>query len=136
MVNGYNIKLELGGKTIVGRTSDELNISAITKESITKDDAGVKRVAVTGHDVTLKASALLEVGDTTATKMDRDDIIAQALKTGADAVIAITYSCQNGDTYAGNAIITGYSESSSAEADADTSLSVDLQITGAFTKQS
>lgn len=138
MVKGYNIKLTIGGKTLVGRTTDELSISAQTKESITKDDAGVKRIAVVGHDVTLSASALVSVDTEStsgSTKLDRDAVIALALKTGTEAEVAIEYACEGGDTYAGNAIITGYSESSSADDSTDTTLSLNLQITGSFTKK-
>lgn len=135
MVDGYNISLTLGGKTILGRTQDDLTIAAVVKESITKDDAGVVQKKVVRHDISFKVSALLEVGNSTTTKMDRDDVIEYALKTGADAVLAVVYSCAGGDNYAGNAIITGYSESSSAAVDADTTISLDLQIVGAFTKQ-
>ena len=36
MVNGYNISLKIGGKTIVGRTQDDLTIAATVKESLDK----------------------------------------------------------------------------------------------------
>ena len=136
MVLGYNIKLTIGGKTLAGRTQDSLNISAITKESITKDDNGKKQVAVVGHDVTFSVSALMEIisaGE--ATKLDRDDVIALSLKTGAEAVVAIEYALEGGDTYQGNAVITGYTEDSSASADSDTTVSLNLQVTGDFTKK-
>lgn len=136
MVLGYNIKLTIGGKTLAGRTQDSLNIAAITKESITKDDNGKKQVAVVGHDVTFSVSALMEIlSATESTKMDRDDIIELALKTGDDAVVAIEYAVTGGDTYKGNAVITGYTEDSSASADSDTTVSLTLQVTGDFTKK-
>ena len=136
MVLGYNIKLTIGGKTLAGRTQDSLNISAITKESITKDDNGKKQIAVVGHDVTFSVSALMEIisaGE--ATKLDRDDVIALSLKTGDEAVVAIEYALEGGDTYQGNAVITGYTEGSSASADSDTTVSLNLQVTGDFTKK-
>ena len=136
MVLGYNIKLTIGGKTLAGRTQASLNISAITKESITKDDNGKKQIAVVGHDVTFSVSALMEIisaGE--ATKLDRDDVIALSLKTGAEAVVAIEYALEGGDTYQGNAVITGYTEDSSASADSDTTVSLNLQVTGDFTKK-
>ena len=136
MVLGYNIKLTIGGKTLAGRTQDSLNISAITKESITKDDNGKKQIAVVGHNVTFSVSALMEIisaGE--ATKLDRDDVIALSLKTGDEAVVAIEYALEGGDTYQGNAVITGYTEDSSASADSDTTVSLNLQVTGDFTKK-
>lgn len=131
MVEGYNISITIGGKTILGRTQEDLNISAVTKSSITKDDAGVQQESVVRHDVTLRVAALLSL-DNGTTKLDRDDVIALALTTGTSAVVAVTYTCSGGATYGGNAIITGYSETSSAEVDSDTTLSLDLKITGAF----
>lgn len=136
MVLGYNVSLSLNSKTLLGRTQEDLNISARTKESITKDDNGVKSVAVTGHDITFAVSALMDFNPSTgATKLDRDDVIALALKTGAEAVIPFTYTATGGDTYNGNVIITGYSESTSADPDTDSTVSLNLQVTGAMTKQ-
>lgn len=135
MVEGYNIALNINSKTVLGRTQEDLTISAVVKESITKDDNGVTQRSVVRHDVTFRVAALLSMNATgETTKLDRDDVIALALATGSTAVVPVQYLCQGGDTYGGNAIITGYSESSSADADADTTLSLDLQITGAFSK--
>lgn len=135
MIAGYNIALQIGGKTLLGRTQDDLSISAVIKESITKDDAGVRQRAVTGHDVSFRVSALLSLNSgSSATQLDRDDVIAMALATGSSAIISVTYSCVGGDTYSGNAVITGYSESSSADPETDSTVSLDLQSTGAFTK--
>ncbi|MBQ1791903.1 MAG: hypothetical protein II008_17125 [Oscillospiraceae bacterium] len=132
MVEGYNISLQINSKTILGRTQDDLSISAVVKESITKDDAGVMQRSVVRHDVTFSVNALLSLNGTGTTQLDRDDVIALALATGSSAIIPVTYICAGGATYGGNAIITGYSESSGADPDADTTLSLDLQITGDF----
>jgi len=137
MVEGYNISLTIGGKTVLGRTQEDLNISAVTKSSITKDDNGVQNESVVRHDVTFRVTALLSLGSSgTATKLDRDDVIEKALLTGDSAIVAVQYLCEGGDTYGGNAVITGYSESSSADPDSDTTLTLDLKITGAFSKVS
>ena len=132
-MDGYNITFKIGAKTIVGRTQDDLTIAATVKESLTKDDAGQKKFSVTGHEVTFKVSALMEVTGSGTNKLDRDDVIEQALKTGSAAVIAIHYLATGGDTYGGNAIITNYSESSNASDDA--TLSIDFKVTGTFAKE-
>lgn len=134
MVEGYNISLQINNKTILGRTQDDLSISAVVKQSITKDDEGVMQHAVVRHDVTFSVNALLSLNGEDMTQLDRDDVIALALATGSSAIIPVKYLCAGGDTYGGNAIITGYSESSGADPDADTTLSLDLQITGDFNK--
>lgn len=134
MVEGYNIALNINGKTVLGRTQEDLTIAAVVKESITKDDNGVTQRSVVRHDVSFRVAALLSMNATgQTTKLDRDDVIALALATGGSAIIPVQYLCEGGDTYGGNAIITGYSESSSADAEADTTISLDLQITGDFT---
>ena len=134
MVNGYNIALKIGGKTIVGRTQDDLTIAATVKESIDKDDAGTKRFSVTGHEVTFKVSAMMSVDavGSGVHKVNRNFLIEQALKKSSAAVVVVTYACANGDSYTGNAIMTNYSESSNAEDEA--TLSADFKVTGAFTK--
>lgn len=138
MVLGYNIALQINGKTVLGRTQEDLNISARTKESITKDDQGEKTIAVVGHDVTFTVAALCSIDSASASaqKLDRDDIIALSLKTGTEAVVPIEYVLTGGDTYKGNAIITSFSESSPADGESDTTVSLNLQVTGAFTKKS
>ena len=134
MVEGYNISITLGGtgKTVLGRTQEDLNIAAVTKTSITKDDAGVQQEKVVRHDVTLKVTALMSFNGSSATTIDRDDVIALALATDSSAVVAVQYIVTGGNTYGGNGIITGYSESSSAEVDSDTTLSLDVKIIGGF----
>lgn len=135
MILGYNIAIQLDGKTIVGRTQEDLSISAKIKESITKDDKGETQRVVTGHDVTFKISALATINAASeTTKLDRDEVIALAMKKGDDAIIAVKYVCSDGDTYGCNAIITGFSESSSADPTSDTTISLDLQSSGEFAK--
>lgn len=132
MVEGYNIALTVGGKTLCGRTQDDLTIAPKVKESITKDDQGETQRRVTGHDVSFSVSGLIVVGNTEATKMDRDAVMALALAKGSSAEVTVVYSCSGGDSYTGTAIITNYTESSNAEDDATYGL--DLQISGDFTK--
>lgn len=132
---GYNVSLTIGSKTLLGRTQEDLTIAAVTKTSITKDDNGEKQEEVVRHDVSFKVSALLSLdSETTHTKLDRDDVIALALQTGSSAVVATQYLCAGGDTYGGNAIITGYSESTGADPESDSTISLDLKITGTFAK--
>lgn len=132
MVEGYNIATKINGKTAVGRTQDDVTIAARIIESITKDDAGETQAAVNGHDITFSTAGLIGVGNTDSDKIDRDDMIAQALKKGDDAIVPITYVCDNGDTYEGNAIMTQYRESSNATDRA--TWNADWRITGSFTK--
>jgi len=135
-MQGFNIRTKIGTKTLLGCTQDDFKVSAVTKESITKDDAGVTQKVVTRHDVTLSMSAIYSLSSSgAATKLDRDDVIALALQTGSDAVVAIEYGPSDGDIYQGNAIITGYSESSSSSADDDATISLDLEVVGALTKK-
>ena len=134
-MEGYNVALKVGTKTLVGRTQDDLTISALTKESITKDEKGNKISVITGHDVSFRCAGVMDVTDDgQATKIMRDEILEMALKTGTDAEIEVTYGPEGGAIYGGKAVVTGYSESTSAEGEATYSL--DLKISGAFTKAS
>lgn len=131
MVEGYNIALKVGNKTLAGRTQDDLSITPTTKESITKDDSGNKESRVVGHEVTFSCQGLVDVSASTTTKMGRDDIIALALATGSSAEVTVLYTCDGGDTYTGTAVCTGYTESSNSEDEA--TYTVDFKISGAFT---
>lgn len=134
VVEGYNVALSIGSKTVLGRTQEDLSISAVTKTSITKDDAGVQQEKVVRHDITFRVAALMSLdSETTHTKLDRDDVIALALSTGSSAVVAVSYACTGGTTYTGSAIITGYSESTSADLDSDSTISLDLKVIGTLT---
>lgn len=130
-MQGYNVALMVNGKTLVGRTQDDLTISALTKESITKDEKGNKLSVITGHEVTFRCAGIMEITSTDSQKLDRDAIIDLALATGEEAEIEVTYGPEDGTEYHGTAVITGYSESTSAEGDATYTL--DLKISGAFT---
>ena len=74
----------------------------------------------------------MDVSGGDASSMDRDALIALALEVGEDAEFEVTYEADEGDAYTGTGIITNYAESSNAEDDA--TVSVDIKITGEFTK--
>ena len=136
-MQGFNVRLKVNSKAIVAVTQDELNIDAQTKESYTKDDAGVKRTKVTGHDITFTVSALYEeAGSGGITALDRDDIIALALKEGDNASVPFEYGPSSGAIYTGKAIITGYKETTPADPTQDSTLSLTLKVDGAMTLKS
>lgn len=136
-MQGFNVRLKVNSKAIVAVTQDELNIDAQTKESYTKDDAGVKRTKVTGHDITFTVSALYEeAGSGDLTALDRDDIIALALKEGDNASVPFEYGPSSGTVYTGKAIITGYKETTPADPTQDSTISLTLKVDGAMTPKS
>ena len=130
-LEGYNIAFKIGGKTFAGRTQDDLTIAARTKESLTKDDAGATQVSVSGHDITFRATGIVEIGSDTGSKMFRNTMISTALKTGSQAVLAFKYMPIGGQAYGGNCIITNYSESSNSSDDA--TYTIDFRVTGEMT---
>ena len=130
-LEGYNIAFKIGGKTFAGRTQDDLTIAARTKESLTKDDAGSAQVSVSGHDITFRATGIVEIGSDTGSKMFRNTMIATALLTGSSAVLAFKYMPTGGQAYGGNCIITNYTESSNSSDDA--TYTVDFRVTGNMT---
>ncbi len=123
---GYNIafRLKVGNdyKTLAGRTQDDLTIAARTKESLTKDDAGATQVAVTGHDITFRATGLVDV--TSSTAITRD-----ALQTSSGAVFDFQYATNGNDLLSGKCVITNLTESSNSSDDA--TLTVDFRVVGA-----
>ena len=136
-MQGFNVRLKVNSKSIFAVTQDELSIDAQTKESYTKDDAGVKKTKVTGHDITFTVSALYEeVGSGSITALDRDDIIALALKEGDNASVPFEYGPSSGAIYTGKAIITGYKETTPADPTQDSTLSLTLKVDGAMTLKS
>ena len=136
-MQGFNVRLKVNSKAIVAVTQDELSIDAQTKESYTKDDAGVKRTKVTGHDITFTVSALYEeAGSGSITALDRDDIIALALKEGHNASVPFEYGPSSGVIYTGKAIITGYKETTPADPTQDSTIGLTLKVDGAMTPKS
>lgn len=137
-MQGFNVRLKVNSKTIVAVTQDEINIDAQTKESYTKDDAGVKKTKVTGHDITFSVSALYEEAGSSGsiTALDRDDIIALALKEGDNASVPFEYGPSSGAIYTGKAIITGYKETTPADPTQDSTISLTLKVDGAMTLKS
>ena len=136
-MQGFNVRLKVNSKAIVAVTQDELSIDAQTKESYTKDDAGVKKTKVTGHDITFTVSALYEeVGSGSITALYRDDIIALALKEGDNASVPFEYGPSSGAIYTGKAIITGYKETTPADPTQDSTISLTLKVDGAMTLKS
>ena len=136
-MQGFNVRLKVNSKAIVAVTQDELSIDAQTKESYTKDDAGVKRTKVTGHDITFTVSALYEeAGSGSLTALDRDDIIDLALKEGDNASVPFEYGPSSGTVYTGKAIITGYKETTPADPTQDSTISLTLKVDGAMTPKS
>ena len=136
-MQGFNVRLKVNSKAIVAVTQDELNIDAQTKESYTKDDAGVKRTKVTGHDITFTVSALYEeAGSGSLTALDRDAIIALALKEGDNASVPFEYGPSSGAVYTGRAIITGYKETTPADPTQDSTIGLTLKVDGAMTLKS
>lgn len=132
-MEGYNVALQVDGKTLVGRTQDDMNIAARTKDSLTKDDKGNSNETVTGHDVTFRAAGLMDNTKPEGTQaLTRDEIIELSLKKGDAAKIPVRYAAESGAVYGGTGIITGYSESTAANGDATYGL--DIKISGEFTK--
>ena len=132
-VAGYNIAFKLdpsstgdpdSAVTIAGRTQDDLTIAARTKESLTKDDQGATQVAITGHDVTFRATGLIDVTGS----YNRDDLID--LMLSGDPV-DFFYEVDGGaayTAYTGTCVMTNYSESSNASDDA--TFTADFRVSG------
>ena len=131
-MEGYNFRFNIGSKNFVGVTSDNLNISAVTKDSITKDDQGARKKKVTGHDVTFRVSGIMGLNGTSGTDNDSDDIIEQALEIGDGAEVSFVYTRGSGQAYQGTAIMSNYTEDSPADDEA--TWSADFAVSGDMDK--
>ena len=127
MTAGYNIRLKVEDKYLIGVTSDEVSVSPNTKTSIVKENQGTKQEAITGHTVTFSVSGLIDNTGGDSTMLDNDDIIALAVLTGDSAVVDIDYIRSNGDEYTGTGVITGYTESTPASPDEDSTYSLIIE---------
>lgn len=121
---GFNVYLTTSSKTFVGVTSDELSVDTNTKESTTKDDAGTKNKRVTSHTYNFTVSGILDVTDDTSSRLNNDAIVALAYST---LPFTIIYNRGNGANYTGTAIVTGYTETTPADPDEDSTYSLQLR---------
>ncbi len=127
MTEGYNIRIKVNNKYLIGVTSDEVSVSPNTKESITKEDAGVKQEAVVSNTVTFSISGLIDMTGGGSTMLDNDDILELATKTGDEAVVDIDYIRGAGTAYTGTGIITGYTETNPADPEEDPTYSLNVE---------
>jgi hypothetical protein len=112
-VQGYNLRLDFGGKKIAGTTSDSFNIEGVRKESIMKSDVGNKQYENDGRAVTFSATLFIMHG-TDAALMSIDDLRKAA---AANTVAAYIYGGQAaGDpTVTGSAMVLKVGETSDSE---------------------
>ena len=132
-VLGYNIIIKSNDKKFLGVTSNSFSISPETKDSITKDDLGVKRSIVTGYTWEAGVEGLVMVktsGETTV--IDRNDIMAMAK---AGTIVEVTYGqfAVGSKVQVGNAIVSAFSESTDSENEG--TYSVTLKGTGALAEE-
>lgn len=130
-MEGYNFRFNVGNKNFIGVTQDDMTITPTTKESITKDDAGNRRRAVSGHDITFRVAGIMDLNGTGGTDNDIDDIMEMALEKGDNALVTFVYTRATGQSYTGSAIITNYSESTPAEGDG--TYTIDFSVSGEMT---
>ena len=134
-MEGYNFGIKIGTKFVLARTDESVQVEARIKESITKDDEGVTKRAVTGHDVTFNISHFLRLNESgVTTKLDRDDVMDMVLAEGSSAEYDIVYEATGGNKYGCKGIISSYSENHGADADTEPTGSITIQSSGAFAK--
>lgn len=132
-VLGYNILVKAADKKFAGTTSNTFGITPEMKDSITKDDAGVKRSVFTGYTWEAQVEGLImlkTVGETTI--YDRNDII-DLVKAGT--IVEVTYgpATVGSKVQTGNAIISAFSESTDSENEG--TFSITLKGTGPLTTE-
>ena len=130
MIKGYNLILKVstdGGSTnkiLAATTSNSFDLKAVVKESIIKDDLGVKKTSVDNHEFEFSAEGFVLVNDTgdTGSQLDRDDLMD--ILIAGDEVDFVYGGTATGDVVrTGKAIVLSYSEKSDSESDATYSVS-------------
>ena len=127
MTEGYNIRIKVENKYLIGVTSDEVSIAPNTKESIVKENSGVKQESVVSNTTTFNISGLIDMTGGGGTVLDNDDILELATKTGPAAIIDIDYIRGSGQAYSGTGIITGYTETNPADPEEDPTYSLTIE---------
>ena len=127
MTEGYNIRIKVENKYLIGVTSDEVSIAPNTKESIVKENSGVKQESVVSNTTTFNISGLIDMTGGGDAVLDNDDILELATKTGSAAVIDIDYIRGSGQAYSGTGIITGYTETNPADPEEDPTYSLTIE---------
>ena len=127
MTEGYNIRIKVENKYLIGVTSDEVSIAPNTKESIVKENSGVKQESVVSNTTTFNISGLIDMAGGGDTVLDNDDILELATKTGSAAIIDIDYIRGSGQAYSGTGIITGYTETNPADPEEDPTYSLTIE---------
>jgi len=128
---GYNTIIKSGNKTFAGVTSDDLDLAPEQKTSITKADAGTKRISIARVPATLTVNGVCST-DSSSTVNDRTEIIDLVL---AGAALSVTYKVGN-TTYTGTGYATGYKETTPADSDTDPTYSLTITIPNGISKQS
>jgi hypothetical protein len=132
---GYNTVLKLAEgsstkKALVGVTSDSFARQANIKTSITKTDAGVKRVKSTSIEDTFTVSGVCGYD---STLLSRLEIMALVGKEVNFEYVITEATAGGGGTISGAALVTGYSEDTPADPETDATYSLNLQVTGTLT---
>lgn len=125
-VKGYNIVLTVGGKSIIGTTSDNFSGGGTTKESIEKKDLGIKQKENTGYEGKISVNANVRNGQADTGEMGIEDLLT-ACKNNTEAAFVLVFGTDSGDPkVTGNAVFMSCTVNSDSENYAN--CSVELQI--------
>ena len=129
---GYNtiLKVAEGSDTkkgFVGVTSDNFARQANVKTSITKTDAGKKRVKAVSVDDTFTVSGVCGNDSTLISRFDAMQLVGK--KVNFEYLISES-TAGGGGSITGVALVTGYSEDTPADPESDPTYSLNLQVDG------
>ena len=130
VITGYNTLIKSGGNTFAGVTQDDLQLSPETKESITKADAGTKRISITRVPANLTLAGVCSTDNATGVN-DREAIIDLVL---AKTSLEISYYLDSTTYYEGTGYATGYKETTYADPDNEPSYLLDITCPNGLTK--
>lgn len=132
-VRGYNILLTVGGKSIVGTTSDTYAGGGILKESIMKTDAGQTQYANGGYEGTISISAFLHNGEPTTGQLSIENVLTYC-RDNTTGTYQLAFGTTSGDPLiTGNMTFMSCTVNSNSEDYADCTVDVNITSLPTFT---
>lgn len=114
-IKGANILFKVNNKQFAGVTEDSFNLTPNIVESQTKDDGGIKHRQTNGYEYDFSVSGVMSVADTGETEFLDNVEILKLAKAGTPVEFIYGNFKTNKGLQKGTALISGYSQSASAD---------------------
>ena len=132
-VKGYNIALTIGGKSIVGTTSDTFSGGGVLKETIQKSDQGQTQYSNAGFEGTLSISAFVYNGTAASGELNIEALMDNCGKN-ATGTFVLAFGTTVGDPkVTGTCTFTSCTVNSDSENHSDCTVEITITSIPTFT---